>query len=133
MTAELGHEALAERHDLVVALALGVKVGTALAAADRQAGQGILEDLLKTEELDDSDVYGRVKADAALIGTDRGIELHAVAGVYLNLSVVVYPRNTELDLTLRLAKTLQKCELFILFFVDRDHRAKRVQHFLHSL
>ena len=36
---QLSHEALAEAHDLIVALALGVEVAAALAAADGQAGE----------------------------------------------------------------------------------------------
>ena len=51
---ELGHEGLAEVHDLVVGLALGVKVGTALAAADGQTGEAVLEHLLKAQKLDDA-------------------------------------------------------------------------------
>ena len=35
-------------------LPLRVEVGAALAAADGQAGQGVLEDLLEAEELDDA-------------------------------------------------------------------------------
>ena len=53
MAVELGHEALAEAHDLVVALALGIEIGAALAAAHRQAGQRVLEGLLEGEELED--------------------------------------------------------------------------------
>ena len=53
MAVELGHEALAEAHDLAVALALGIEVGAALAAAHRQAGQRVLEGLLEGEELED--------------------------------------------------------------------------------
>ncbi len=67
---QFGHEALAEAHDLVVRLPLGVEVGAALAAADRQAGQGVLEDLLEAEELDDAEVDGRVEAQAALVGAE---------------------------------------------------------------
>ena len=48
------HEALAEGHNLAVALALGVEVAAALAAADGQAGEGVFEDLLKAQELDDA-------------------------------------------------------------------------------
>ncbi len=48
---KLGHIGLAETHDLGVALAAGVKVGTALAAADGQAGQAVFEGLLKGKEL----------------------------------------------------------------------------------
>ena len=44
---QLAHEALAEAHDLVVALALRVEVAAALAAAHRQRGQAVLEDLLE--------------------------------------------------------------------------------------
>ena len=107
MAVELRHEALAERHDLAVALALRVEVGAALAAADRQAGQGVLEDLLEAEELDDAEVDGRVQAQAALVRADRGVELHAVAAVDMDLAVVVYPRHAELDLALRLRDALQ--------------------------
>src|SRR5699024_7213281 len=55
------HKALAEAHDFGVRLAAGVKVGAALAAADGQAGQGVLEHLLKAQELDDAGVYGGVE------------------------------------------------------------------------
>ena len=47
MSVELGHEALAECHDFPVALALGVKVGTALAAADGKPRKAVFENLLK--------------------------------------------------------------------------------------
>src|SRR5690606_22233852 len=56
---ELGHEGLAEAHDLGIRATLGVEVGAALAAADGHAGQGVLEDLLEAEELDDRQVHAR--------------------------------------------------------------------------
>src|SRR5690606_41500146 len=56
MAVQLGHEALAEPHDLGVAAALRVEVGAALAAADRHAGERVLERLLEPEELDDPEV-----------------------------------------------------------------------------
>ena len=43
---ELGHEGLAEAHDLALGAAMRVEVGPALAAADALVGQGVLEDLL---------------------------------------------------------------------------------------
>jgi hypothetical protein len=67
---ELGHEALAEAHDLGVGLALGIEVGAALAAAHGQGGQGILEDLLEAEELEHAEVDGGVEAEAALVGPE---------------------------------------------------------------
>ena len=57
---QLGDEGLAEAHDLSVALATGVEVGAALGAADGQAGHGVLEHLLKAQELDDGQVDGGV-------------------------------------------------------------------------
>ena len=76
---QLDHKGLAETHDLVVALALGIEVGAALAAAHGQAGEGVFEDLLKAQELDDRQVHAGVEAQATLGGADGGGELHPVA------------------------------------------------------
>src|SRR5690606_26649728 len=43
---QLGHEALAEAHDFVVAAPLRIEVAAALARADRHAGESVLEHLL---------------------------------------------------------------------------------------
>src|SRR5690606_34809828 len=51
MAVELGHERLAEAHDLPVGPATRIEVGAALAAADRHAGQRVLEGLLESQEL----------------------------------------------------------------------------------
>ena len=114
MTAQLGHEGLAEAHDLGVGLALRVEVGAALAAAHRQRGQGVLEDLLETEELDDTLVHGRVEAQAALVRSDRGVELDAVTAVDLHLALIVRPSDTELHHALRLDEALEHSRLLIL-------------------
>ncbi len=63
---QLGHEALAEAHDLVVGAALGIEVGPALAAADRLAGERVLERLLEAEELEGAEADGRVEAQTTL-------------------------------------------------------------------
>ena len=114
MSVKLGHEALAEHHNLAVALALRVEIGTALAAADGQTGQGVLENLLEAKELDDTKVNGRVQTQTALIRTDRRVELYAVAAVHMNLAVIVDPRHAEHDLALRLGETLQDTGSLIL-------------------
>ena len=74
-------EALAETHDLAVALAFRVEVAAAFAAAHRQRCQCVLEDLFKSQELDDADVDGRMKAQAAFVWADGRVELYAVAAV----------------------------------------------------
>ena len=99
---ELSHEGLAKTHDLGVGLALGVEVRAALAATHGQAGQGVLEDLLEAEELDDRQVDGGVEAQAALVGAERGVVLDAEAAVHVDVALVVGPRDAELDLALGL-------------------------------
>ena len=112
MTVELGDEALAEAHDLAVGLAVGVKVGAALAAAHGEGGQGVFEDLLEAKELDDGQVDRRMEAQTALVGADRGVELHTVATVDLNLAVVIDPGNAEHDDALGLDEALHKAGFF---------------------
>src|SRR5699024_6231153 len=111
---QLGHERLAEAHHLAVAAAVRVEVGAALAAADGQAGQGVLEDLLEAEELHDADIHRRMEAQTALVGTERGVVLDAVAAVDLHRALVVDPRDTEDDLPLRLAQTHEDAVVLVL-------------------
>lgn len=94
---ELAHESLAEAADLAVALALGVKVGTTLATAHVEAGQGILEDLLKAEELENGQVHGGVEAEAALVRAQGRVELDAVTAVDADLALVILPGDAELE------------------------------------
>ena len=69
MAIKFSHEALAEAHDFIIGFTLGIEVRTTFTAADRHAGQRVLENLLKTEELDDSEINGRMKTEAALVRT----------------------------------------------------------------
>jgi hypothetical protein len=86
--------------------------------------EGVLEDLLETEELQDRKVHGRVEAEASFIRSDRGVELYAVTAVDLDLAFVVQPRNTEHDRALRLNNTIEDfcCLVFRILFHERDHR-----------
>ena len=120
VTVELGDEALAEAHDLAVGLAVGVKVGAALAAAHGEGGQGVFQDLLEAEELDDGQVDRGVEAQTALVGADRGVELHTVAAVDLNLAVVVHPGNAEHDDALGLDEALHETGFFPLGVLVND-------------
>src|SRR5690606_35212282 len=71
--------------------------------ADRQPGQRVREGLLEAEELDDAEVDGRMEPETALVGAERGIELHAKAAGNADLPPVVHPRHAEDDLALGLA------------------------------
>jgi hypothetical protein len=98
--AELGHEGDAETTDFVVGLALGVEVGTTLTTTHAETGQSILEDLLETEELEDGKVDGGMETETTLVGAQSGVELNTETTVHLNLVVVIFPDDTELDDTL---------------------------------
>ena len=132
MTAQFGHEGLAETHDLGVGLTLRVEVGAALAAAHRQRGQGVLEDLLEAEELDDALVHGRMEAQAALVRSDGGVELDAVAAVHLDLALVVGPCDAELHYAFRLDDTFQHACLLV-FRVLLNHGLEAFEDFGDSL
>ncbi len=125
MAVELVHEGLAEAHDLTVGFALGIEVGSALAAAHGEAGERVLEYLLKTQELDDRCVDRGMESDSALVGTDRRVELAAVSAVHLDLAFVVDPRDSELDESFGLDDSLDYAGVDIIWscfddFLDRS-------------
>jgi hypothetical protein len=124
---QLGHEALAEAHDLHVGLALGVEVAAALAAAHGQRGQAVLEDLLEAQELDDAEVHRRMQAQAALVGPEAAVELHAVAAVHVHVALVVHPGHAEHDRTLRLDDALEQSGLLV-GGVGLDDRLQGCEH-----
>ena len=129
---ELGHEALAETHDFRVGLAFRIKVGTALAAAHREGGQGVLQNLLKPKELHDGEVDGGVETNAAFVGADGAVVLHTVTAVDMYFAVVIHPGNTEFQNSLGLNKTLNQSCLFPLGMLV-DYQLKRFKHFFDRL
>jgi len=129
---QLGHEALAEGHHFAVRLALGIEIAAALAAADGKPSEGVFEDLLKAQELDDGKVYAGMQAQAALVGANGIVELHAVAAVHPHDALIVHPRHAEKDRAIRLGEALENGLLLIgrvLFHGGRD----RSEHFLGGL
>ena len=97
-----------------------VEVAASLAAADALVGQGVLEDLLKAEELDDAGIDGGVESQPALVGAERGVELDAEAAVDVDRSGVVHPRHAEHDLALRLDDALQEGVLGVVGVLGDD-------------
>ena len=126
------HEGTAESLNLGIALAVRIEVGTTLSAADRKRGERILKGLLKAEELDDGKVYVRSETKAALVGSDHARELDAVAAVHVHVALVILPRNTEHDDTLRLDHSLENSVLLI-FRMCVDQRAQRRENLLNRL
>ena len=98
---KFSHERNAELADLIVRLALRIEVRTTLATTHVEASKSILEDLLKTQELEDREIDCRVETETALVGAEGRVELHTVTPVDLALALVVLPDNAELDDALR--------------------------------
>lgn len=61
------------------------------------SSQSILEDLLETQELEDAQVDCWVEAETTLVWTQSRVELDSVSAVQLELSLVIFPDDTELD------------------------------------
>ena len=133
MFAELCHKALAERHHFSIGFSLRIEIRAALAAADWQTRQGIFENLLKTKEFDDAQIYGRMETQASLIGTDRAVKLHAESVIYLYLSLVIHPGNTELHDSLRNRQTLQKRILSVSVLIRLNHNTQGLQYLFYCL
>ena len=132
MTLELGHEALAETHDLGVGLAVGIEIGAALTAAHGEGGEAVLEGLLEAQELHNGEVDVGSEAETALVRTDGGVELYAETAVYLDLAVTIDPGYTELDNTLGLDKALKQTGFLILGML-LDHGFEGTKNFLNGL
>ena len=91
-----------------------IEIAAALAAADGQCCQAVLENLFKSEELENAEIYGRVESEAALVRADRSVELDTVASVDAGLALIINPGNTELNNTLRFYQSFQKRCCFVL-------------------
>ena len=98
-----------------------------------RTGQGIFEHLLKSQELDDSQIYGRMEAQTALVGSDSAVELHSEARVDLDLSLIIHPRYPEDDLPLRIRQSFQKSIFTELLLVRFHDNAQRFQNFFYRL
>ena len=73
-----------------------------------------------------------METQAALVGADSGVELHAETTVHLHLAVVVNPRHTEHDLAFRLNQALKKTGLLILGVLFK-HSLQRMENLGYSL
>src|SRR5208283_5709211 len=132
VAAQFGHEALAEAHDFVVTLALGIEIRSALAAAHGQRGQRVLEDLLEGEELQDAEIDRGMETQAALVGADGAVHLNAEAAIDLDVALVVKPRHAEHKDALGFHNPLQDSGRDV-FRMSLENEAQRVEHFLYRL
>ena len=130
---KLCHKALAECHNLSVRFTFRIEVGATFSAADRKTCKRVFEDLLKTKEFQDTLIYRRMESQAALVWSDRTVELDTVSLVNLYSSVVIDPRYFEGDDSLWLYKTLKNGKFTILFLIFVNYDFKGVKNFLNCL
>ena len=63
-----------------------------------------------------------METKTSLVRSDCTVELYTIALVYLNLALIIYPRNTEGNDALRLNQTLQNAKLTILLLISVDNQ-----------
>ena len=132
MAEQLIHKALAETHDFHIALALGIKIRSALAAAYGQACERVFEDLLKPQELDDAKVHRRMQPQTTLIGADSAVKLHSHAAVNLHFALIIHPGHPENNLPLWLYQTLEDSRRLI-FRLLLKNRSQGFQNLFYCL
>ena len=64
-----------------------------------------------------------MKTKTSLVRSNGIIKLYTISGIYLNLSLVIDPRYTEFDLTIRLSQSFQQCFFFVLHLIGLDNRS----------
>ena len=74
-----------------------------------------------------------MESQTSLIRSDRTVELYTETVIYLNLPLIIYPRNTELDNSFRNGQSLQQSIFFICFFIRFDDNAERFQYLFYCL
>ena len=128
MPKQFRHETLAEPHDLIVRLPLGLKSDPPLAPAHPQGGEAVFENLFKGEKFHDAQVDRRMKTQAALVGSDGAVHLNPETPVDMDLSLVVHPRYPEHYDAFRLDNSFQhRCPaVFRIAVQDRFYRLKHL-------
>ena len=119
-------------HDFPVRFAFRVEVRAAFAAADGKAGQGVLEDLFKSQELQDAQVDALVEAQAAFVRADGAVGLDAVAAVDVEDAVVIFPGDAENDDAFGFGDALQNFH-FLQYGACHDVGCQRFGHLADSL
>ena len=125
---EAGHEGLAETHDFRVAFTMGIKITAALAATDGQAGKRVFENLFKAEELQHAQIHCRMEAEAALVRSEGGVELNAIAAVNLNITLVVLPGHAEHNSAFGLGDSFEDT-VFLVLGIRLENRAESAKNF----
>lgn len=77
--------------------------------------ESIFEDLLKPQELEDREVDGRVEPQTTFVGAKGRVVLDTEAIVGLDLEVVVFPDDAELDDPLRDGRDLESPAVLWIF------------------
>ena len=64
-----------------------------------------------------------MQTQTALVRSNRVIKLYSVTSIYLYLSLIVYPRNAEFELSVRLCQSFQQSFSFIQLLVCFNDRS----------
>jgi len=132
MPEQFRHKRLAETHHFIVRFALRVKIGTAFAAAHRKGSQGILEDLLKGQKLQNPQIHTRMKPKSPFVRTNSTVHFNAKTAIDLNLPFIIHPGNAKDNHPFRLGDAFQNL-LVLILRMPLESRLQRFEHFLNGL
>ena len=74
-----------------------------------------------------------MEAQAAFVGADGAVELHTVAAVHMDLTVVIHPGDGEGEVTLGHGHTLQQSLPTVNIFIFFHNGTDGFQNLFHSL
>jgi len=126
---ELGHEALAETHDFVVAFALGIKVGAALAAAMGSVVREFLKTCSKAKNFRMPALRGWKRS--LLVGADGAVHLDAESAM-----TWIFPRSSNhgtRNMMNALGSTMRSRMRASRYQDALEHQSQRVENLLDSL
>ena len=109
-----------------------IKIRATLTTAHGYSGKGILEDLFKSKELENTEIYGGMKSQSTFVGAYGTIELHSKTLIHMNLTIIVFPCYSEHNDTLWFYDSLKDLVLHV-FWILLNHRYKSVQHLSYCL
>ena len=132
MPGQFRHETLAKPHDFRIRFTLGIEVGSALAAAHGERGQGILENLFEGQEFENTEVDRGVKAQPPFVGADGAVHLDPETAVDMHLPLVILPGNTKQKNPLRFGNAFHDSRLAVLRAAVQD-RLDRLNHLINRL
>lgn len=105
-------------------------VPSTFTSSNGQHGETVFEDLLKSQELEDGKIDGRMETQSAFVRSKTGAELHSIAPVDVDVSSIIQPRDAEQDDPFWFEHSFKHLDVL---WMLHQYRYNANKHFVHSL